>query len=348
MGSPLGPLLANIFMGTYEEKWLSEYQGSGPTFYRRYVDDIFCIFQNREDALRFLDYSNSGHRNIKFTVEEEHDGTLPFLNVLISHTPEVSNFQTTTYYKPTYTGLLLNFTSFAPFSYKLGLVKTLLDRAHKINSTQSKIKSNIKSIFKVLQKNLFPLHILNKVLRDLQSGSQKQGSLNSEESGRTDSVSEFFIKLPYIGAKSDFLKRRIREMVEKYCQNKISIKLVFTTCKIGDYFSAKDAVPKMLVSNVIYKFDCASCSASYVGETERHYFRRMQEHLGLIKGAAPTAVTKHLAASANCKANNFASSFSLIDNEASMHKRRIMEALYIRDLDPIINRQVKSYKLNLI
>ena len=73
------------------------------------------------------------------------------------------------------------------------------------------------------------------------------------------------------------------------------------------------------------------------------------EHLCLIKGAAPTAVTKHLVASANCKANNFASSFLLIDNEAAnLHRRIIMEALYIRDIDPIINRQVKSYKLNLI
>ena len=77
----------------------------------------------------------------------------------------------------------------------------------------------------MLQKNLFPLHILNKVLRDLQSGSQKQDSINSEEGGRTDSVSEFSIKLPYIGTKSDFLKRRIREMVEKYCQKKISLKV---------------------------------------------------------------------------------------------------------------------------
>ena len=28
----------------------------------------------------------------------------------------------------------------------------------------------------------------------------------------------------------------------------------------------------MVVSNVIYEFVCASCSVSYVGETERHYF----------------------------------------------------------------------------
>ena len=262
MGSPLGPLIANVFVETYEEEWFSEYQGRGPTFYREYVDDIFYIFQDRGDALIFLDYLNSVHRNIKFTAEGGHNGTLPFLEVLISHTTDVSNFQTTTYYKPTYTGLLLNFTSFALFSYKLGLVKTSLNRAHKINSIQSKID---KSIFRVLQKNPFLLHILNEFLKDLQSRSQKQDSINSEESGRTYSVSECFMKLPYIGAKSDFTKRRIREMIEKYCQNKISLKLVFTTCKIGDYFSAKDAVPKMLVSNVIYKFDCASCSASYVG-----------------------------------------------------------------------------------
>ena len=56
----------------------------------------------------------------------------------------------------------------------------------------------------------------------------------------------------------------------------------------------------MLVSNVIYNFDCAS----YVDKTERHYFR--QEHLGLIKEAAPNAVTKYLVASANSKANDFA------------------------------------------
>ena len=200
----------------------------------------------------------------------------------------------------------------------------------------------------MLQKNLYPLNILNRVLRDLQSGSQNQRTINSEESTPTDSISDFFCKLPYIGAKSDFIKRRISGMVAKYCQDKLRLKLIFTTCKVGVYFSAKDIVPKMLVSNVIYKFDCASCSASYVGETERHYFRRMQEHLGLIKGAAPTAVSKHLMASDNCKANNHASSFSILDNKANMTKRRIMEALYIRDIDPIINRQIKSYKLELI
>ena len=287
--------------------------------------DIFCIFKNRDDAFQFLDYINLGHRNIKFTIEEEHNETLPFLDVLISHSPTMENFETTTFYKPTYTGLLLNFSSFAPFSYKIGLVRTLLDRAYKINSTPLNLQRNIKYIFKVLQKNLYPLHILKRVSKDLESGSPEGRALNSEESSPTDCIPTFYCKVPYIGAKSDLIKHRISRMVEKFCQNKIKLRLVFMTCKVGVYFSPKDAVPKMLVSNIIYKFDCASCSASYVGETERHYFRRMQEHLGLIKGAAPTAISKHLMASENCKVNNFVLSFTLLDNKTNMAKRRTIE-----------------------
>ena len=40
MGSPLAPVLANIFMGFYESKWLNEYNPNKSKFYLRYVDDI--------------------------------------------------------------------------------------------------------------------------------------------------------------------------------------------------------------------------------------------------------------------------------------------------------------------
>ena len=44
MGSPLGPALANLFMGYYEQKWLESDQGRLVKFYCRYVDDIFLSF----------------------------------------------------------------------------------------------------------------------------------------------------------------------------------------------------------------------------------------------------------------------------------------------------------------
>ena len=40
MGSPLAPVLANIFMSFHESKWLNEYNLNKPKFYLRYIDDI--------------------------------------------------------------------------------------------------------------------------------------------------------------------------------------------------------------------------------------------------------------------------------------------------------------------
>jgi len=43
MGSPLAPVLANLFMGHHEKLWLENFQCSKILFYRRYVDDTFLF-----------------------------------------------------------------------------------------------------------------------------------------------------------------------------------------------------------------------------------------------------------------------------------------------------------------
>ena len=53
MGSPLPPVLTNIFMGFHESKWLNEYNLNKPRFYLRYVDDILAAFDNEQDLLNF-------------------------------------------------------------------------------------------------------------------------------------------------------------------------------------------------------------------------------------------------------------------------------------------------------
>ena len=81
MGSPLAPVLANLFMGHHEKDWLQKYKGPEVRFYRRYVDDTFCLFNNDNDASQFFDFINSQHTNIKFTMEKEENHKLPFLDV---------------------------------------------------------------------------------------------------------------------------------------------------------------------------------------------------------------------------------------------------------------------------
>ena len=79
MGSPLGPLFANIFLSFHEKSWLADCPSNfKPLFYRRYVDDCFLIIQSRDHVLPFLSYLNSEHSNIQFTHELENNFFSPF------------------------------------------------------------------------------------------------------------------------------------------------------------------------------------------------------------------------------------------------------------------------------
>ena len=59
--------------------------------------------------------------------EETHK--LPFLDVLLDNSSN-QGIITSVFHKKTYTGLLTNYYVFAPFSYKLGLVRTLVADEH--------------------------------------------------------------------------------------------------------------------------------------------------------------------------------------------------------------------------
>ena len=114
MGSPLVPVLANIFMGFYESKWLNEHNLNKPKFYLRYVDDVLATFDKEQDSLDFLNFLNKRHLNIKFTIEKQTNHSITFLDVFISGITN-QNLTLQTYHKSTSTGLLLNFKSFTSF-----------------------------------------------------------------------------------------------------------------------------------------------------------------------------------------------------------------------------------------
>ena len=77
-----GPVLANIFMCRFEESWLTNNQFR-PSFWFRYVDDTFSLFDSKDTASRFLDFLNSRHPNIKFAMELEENREIPFLDICI-------------------------------------------------------------------------------------------------------------------------------------------------------------------------------------------------------------------------------------------------------------------------
>ena len=106
-----------------------------------------------------------------------------------------------------------------------------------------------------------------------------------------------FYKLPYLGDYSNFVDRQVSKVIRKYCKDGTKIRLIFTPFKIASCFNLKDRPKISLKANVIYKFTCASCNASYVGETSRHLSVRINEHLNKDK---QSHIYKHLSANPAC------------------------------------------------
>ena len=89
MGSPLGPILSDLFMASLETGPLYE-SISSLSFYRRYVDDIFIIMDETLSITHLLDIFNQAHPSIQFTSEFEVNNSLPFLDVLLFKRPDGS------------------------------------------------------------------------------------------------------------------------------------------------------------------------------------------------------------------------------------------------------------------
>ena len=220
----------------------------------------------------FFEFINTNHENIKFTFETEVNGILPFLDIFISM--KSSSFDTTTYYKKTYTGILTNFTSFTSMKHKIGHVKTLVDRAFKINSSYTNLHNNLLTIKDNLQRNGFPLLFVDKIIRNYLDGKFS----NTEPQDSANKIPPRYYKLPFLGDASILLKNRLSKLVSRCCDN-AKVKLIFVPIKLNSFFSLKDVPRASLKSSVVYRFTCASCSASYVGETSRHLTTRIKEHL---------------------------------------------------------------------
>ena len=85
MGSPLGPLLANVFMCYCENIWFENCPTHfKPIVYRRFIDDTFLLFQTKDHVEKFKNYLNKQHENIKFTSEVEENVSLSILDMWVN------------------------------------------------------------------------------------------------------------------------------------------------------------------------------------------------------------------------------------------------------------------------
>ena len=83
MGSPLSPIVANLFMEKFEKKALEAYPLK-PKLWKRYVDDTNVLWTYGEQELnKLFEHTNSQSVDIKFTMKVEKNESIPFLDVLV-------------------------------------------------------------------------------------------------------------------------------------------------------------------------------------------------------------------------------------------------------------------------
>ena len=171
-GSPLGPVIASIFIVELERSLLPKLS-SYMTSWKRYVDDTFAYV--KPDAIdHVLSILNSFHENISFTYEQEINGKISFLDIFILRNG--NRFATTVHRKSTHYNIYLHWESFAPNTWKRGTLRTLVLRAHAICSTKELLDQEINHLHHVFVTfNGYPkwvvLQVLNKVEIDLSTTS---------------------------------------------------------------------------------------------------------------------------------------------------------------------------------
>ena len=342
MGSPLGPVLANIFMCHIEEIIFNQCSPAfRPVYYRRYVDDTFILFQTRVAAEMFLEFANNLHPNIDFTIEHESDNCLPFLDILITRSNQY--FSTSVFRKQTYTGLGSNFYSSCFFNFKLNSIFTLLHRAFSVCSDWLSFHNEVEFLRKYFQNNCYPKFVFDKYLKKFLN-NKFQPIFPVPTVPKLD----FYASLPYVN-DTNFLTL-LKHIIERYfyCVNP---KLVLRNPRtIGSIFKFKDTVPDLMRSLVVYKYTCPRCNlGTYLGSTKRMLKVRIDSHRG-VSHRTGCALSRKEFSNIREHSNKCASAityenFEIIMQAKDENSLAILESLSIKQLVPTLNSQSSSAPL---
>ena len=121
---------------------------------------------------------------------------------------------------------------------------------------------------------------------------------------------------------------------------------------MSNFFQHKDKTPKTWCSNIVYKYDCATCNSCYIGSTKRQCFVRVAEHCGksyrtgqYISRPSQSAIRDHSEKICNKQVN--IDEFSILYKGNYLTEIRIAESLMIKAQKPNLNNELSSFPLEI-
>ena len=208
---------------------------------------------------------------------------------------------TSVYRKPTYTGLYLNWHSFATKSRKLNLIRCLSYRALNI-CCECKIDNELKAIRDIFIDNWYPEDVsvsnIKYTLTKFRDTNKVFGPLKCP----------VYFRLPWVGSATGSIANKIASFVY-HCYNAVNLRPIFTS-RLTFNSTNKDKLPILKQNNLIYKFTCRS-NSTYIGMTCQGLEVRVRQHIPrshlsgrLTSGhsqAMDSAIGEHLLTINNCE-----------------------------------------------
>ena len=207
MGSPVSPIVANLYMEYLEQKALST-APNPPRFWHRFVDDTFVIHKEANKQ-GFLQHINSVDPAIRFTVEDnKEDGSIPFLDTTVK--PEADGaLSITVYRKPTHTDQYLQWDSHHHLSAKFSVIHTLSHRASTVCSKHELIQQEKDHLRKALTKCKYPKWALDKVEKRLNRSTRQvsDGGTTGAQPATNEVKNKGHIVIPYTQGLCESIKK---------------------------------------------------------------------------------------------------------------------------------------------
>ena len=267
MGSPLSPIVVNLYMENLERAALLSAKLT-PTMWRRYVDDTFVLWPHGADQLKeFHVHLNRQHPQIQFTKEEESDNQISFLDVLVKR--ENGRFKTAVYRKPTHTDRYTHFASHHHPQVKSGTIRCLTERARRICEDDNR-KEEMSHIRDTFMRNGYTKYVISRNLRKKPRGHESTPDANEI----TTKPPSLF--LPYV--------QWLSEKIQIACW-RLGVKTVFKSSGALRQLLTrlKTKMPELKRKGVVYRIPCRDCEAGYIGETGRSLQKRITEHKYAVK-----------------------------------------------------------------
>ncbi|BHF78632.1 hypothetical protein SprV_0602174500 [Sparganum proliferum] len=258
MGSPISGFIAEAVLQRLESL---VFQHHKPNFWARYVDDTFVVI-DRDQLLTFKERLNAVFPDIQFTMEEEENNQMAFLDVLVCR-KDCGGLKTKVFRKATDTMQVLNFNSNHPISHKRSCVRTLYRRVETHCSEPEDKIAELQYLRRVFKANGYPRNFVNRCIRK-----------RDERPNRTDT--KVWRALPYVKNVSEAVGRLLAPLgVGVAHRPEATIR--------RQLMKPKDPLPRQETSGVVYRIWCSCGQSNYVGETGRQLQTRMAEHAAAVR-----------------------------------------------------------------